>query len=206
MTTGANHEASLPLAVGNRCLLALMGQRFLVRVCELSETTVRVSFPSRDFPIEGMQVELEIHDDDGYHVMLTEVVETPRGTSEGLLLQRPRQCRKNRHRSYWRFVVDIKAEIKPHVHPRSYPASLVDLGEGGALLRCGAPVEMEEIVDITFTLPDGDAVTLTARALHQPESEEAVPENVPVLGFMFVNPDPGGVKRILDVARSARRA
>jgi hypothetical protein len=41
---------------GNRCLLLIMGQRFLVSIQKVTDNTIEVSFPVRDFPVEGMRV------------------------------------------------------------------------------------------------------------------------------------------------------
>ena len=44
-----SHSQDHLFATGNRCLLLIMGQRFLVSIQRVTDNTIEVSFPVRDF-------------------------------------------------------------------------------------------------------------------------------------------------------------
>ncbi|MBI2425471.1 MAG: PilZ domain-containing protein [Candidatus Hydrogenedentes bacterium] len=173
--------------VGNRCLLMLMKERFLVSVLSVDDVTVRVSFPTRDFPIEGMYVELEFHDANGYTRYETEVLKAPEGVGDGLILKRPFEHLRTHHRSSWRVPVEFDADVKSHVHPRKYSCRVLNLSIGGMLLSTHAPFELGETVESTFEIPGSVRDTLTAKVVHV---DRADGEENGMIGLEFISPDP----------------
>ncbi len=112
LTTPGRSEEATHFTEGTRALLILMGQRFLVTVLNANTDTLRVSFPVQDFPLEGMYVNLEFHDDLGYVTYETEVIESPKQAGDGLLIRRPPESVRTHHRTAWRVSADFRVEIK----------------------------------------------------------------------------------------------
>lgn len=174
---------------GNRGLLILMGQRFLVTVLNATPDTVRVTFPVQDFPMEGMYVSLEFHDDLGYSTFESEVIASPRDPGDGLQLRRPPEGTRTHHRSAWRVAADFHVEMKGHVHPRRYEAPVINVSGGGLLVRTDAPFAFGDNVELTFDLPgDGRKQTL-AQVMHITVAEKSQ-GGIPLVGFKFVAADP----------------
>ncbi|NJL72713.1 MAG: PilZ domain-containing protein [Candidatus Competibacteraceae bacterium] len=173
------------LKPGSRCLLVLMGKRFLVSVLHTSATEIRVSFPIQDFPIAGMRVDLEFHGDRGYAHCETEVLEATGEIGEGLLLKRPAASLWNQHRTSWRVPVSLKATYKSHVHPRRVEAEVINLSAGGLLLLTTHALEHGENVDIELNL-GGRAMALLGQVAHVAAPQES--GEVPV-GIRFISTD-----------------
>jgi hypothetical protein len=196
-TTGADSH----FVAGNRCLLLVLDQRFLVGVLQVTADTIRTSFPLRDFPVEGMYVSLEFHDEQGYTRYDSEVLSPPRKVGDGLLLKRPQDQERNCHRGAWRLEMEIQANVKSHVHPRRKDATIVDISAGGALLSTEAALEIEENFDLTFILPQHEPMTMTSRVVHVPETQKTER----ALGVKFVSPDPVNVQSISKYIRAQLR-
>jgi len=175
---------------GNRCLLILMGQRYLVTILHVTESKVRVSFPVQDFPLEGMYLNVEFHDDLGYASYESEVLDGPKGPGDGLVLARPPDAQRNRHRSSWRVPADFKATLKDHVHPRRRECAVVNISAGGLLLHTDADLEVGDNVDLAFHLPEGGAHEALGQVMHVYVPGEMHQESE-LVGVRFVSPDPG---------------
>jgi c-di-GMP-binding flagellar brake protein YcgR len=171
------------LKPGSRCLLVLMGKRYLVSVLHTSTTEIRVSFPIQDFPIAGMRVDLEFHGDSGYAHCETEVLEATGEIGEGLLLKRPAASLWNQHRTSWRVPVSLKTTYKSHVHPRRVESEVINLSAGGLLLLTTHPLEHGENVDIELNV-GGRALALLGQVAHvgAPQQGGAIP-----VGMRFIS-------------------
>ena len=174
---------------GNRGLLVLMGHRFLVTIIGLGDGTVRVTFPVQDFPMEGMYVTLEFHDELGYSTYETEVVKSPDGPGDGLLLSLPPASSRTHHRSSWRVTADFPVELKSHVHPRRVEAPVINISAGGMLVRTNMNLAMDENVDLEFNLPGDTHKSVLAKVvhLHVPDASQG---EIPLVGIQFVSPEP----------------
>lgn len=170
---------------GARCLLVLMGHRFLVTIVSVSPETVRITFPVQDFPMEGMYVNLEFHDELGYATYESEVIASPREPGDGLLLRRPPESQRTHHRSSWRVAADFRVEMKGHVHPRRYDAPVINISAGGLLVRSDAPVSVGDNVDLVFDLPGDGRKEALAEVVHV-HVPEASRGGIPLLGLRFV--------------------
>lgn len=187
---------AIPLETGTRCLLIVMNRRYMVSIMQVSLETFRVTFPTVDFPIAGMAIELEVHDERGYTGYASEVVETPTVKGDGLLLRAPESTSRSDHRGFWRVPgEDIQAELKSHVHPRRYEAKVLDIGAGGMLISTRAPVEADENIDLLLRLPGAAPETLGARIVHLPQGK-GDGHNAVLLGIRFYNPDPVVIKAV----------
>ncbi len=184
--TASDHKEHFQ--VGNRCLLAVLDQTYLVGVLHLKDDSVRVSFPLHDFPLEGMLVDLEFHDDVGFTRYEATVIQPARAVGDGLLLTRPAEAPHHRHRRHWRVPGDFEVELKGHVHPRKYILPVLDLSSGGVMVQTNAPFEVGGAVDIRLLLPNLDKEILPAQVVYTAASE-ADPGQTRV-GVEFVGPDP----------------
>lgn len=183
------------LRPGSQCLLLLMGQRFLVSVISVKPDAVRVTFPMSDFPVPGMHVEIELHDESGYTSYELEVLEAPTEVGGGLLLGRPTGMARNRHRSSLRVSADFPVYLKGHVHPRRYTAQVVNISAGGMLLRSEAALSVNDILDVSFALPgEREPQELVAEVVHL--SGEASTNGERYLGIRFVSPEPASVRAL----------
>ena len=180
-------EAGAHFIEGNRGLLLLMGHRYLVTVLSVSPENVRVSFPVQSFPMEGMYVNLEFHDDLGYATYESEVLSSPREPGDGLLLRRPPESLRTHHRTSWRVAADFRVEMKGHVHPRRYDAPVINISAGGMLVRSDAPVKMGDNMDLSFDLPGDGPKTTLGEVMHVNVPEDSR-GGVPLLGLRFVSP------------------
>ena len=188
--------SAIPLETGTRCLLVVMNRRYMVSILQVSLETFRVTFPTVDFPIAGMTVELEVHDEHGYTAYVSEVVETPTVKGDGLLLRAPESTSRSDHRGFWRVSGDdIQVELKSHVHPRRYEVKVLDIGAGGMLISTRAPVEAGENVDLLLRLPGASPETLGAKIVHLPEGKGGGRSAV-LIGLRFYNPDPVVIKAV----------
>ncbi len=180
---------------GSQCLLLLMGQRFLVSVISVKADAIRVTFPMSDFPVSGMHVEIEVHDESGYTSYELEVLEAPTEVGGGLLLGRPSGMARNRHRSSLRVSAEFPVYLKGHVHPRRHTAQVVNLSAGGMLLRTEADLSVNDVLDVNFALPgERELQELVAEVVHC--SGVASTNGEHYLGIRFVSPEPATVRAL----------
>lgn len=180
---------------GNRCLLLLMGQRYLVSIQQADENSVSVSFPIRDFPVEGMRVDLEFHDLEGYTRFESEVMVAPKALGDSLVLRRPPEVLRNYHRGSWRVPVDFKASVKGHVHPRRLSVPVINLSTGGMLLLTDAPLEVDDMLETKLPIPELEDEPFTCKVVHRADAAKSLGGLMQV-GCSFVSPDPTSIKAI----------
>ena len=169
-------------------MLVLMGQRFLVGILSVGEEAVRVSFPMSDFPLPGMFVELEFHDEAGYTSYESEVLEIAEEAGDGLLLRLPPEPMRNNHRGSWRVPAGFKAALKGHAHPRIVEVEVRNVSSGGMLVygKVGN-LNIGDNLDMTLALPGMERERLVGEAVHIQESAEGGRSH---MGIKFVSPDP----------------
>lgn len=188
-------ESGAHFIEGNRGLLLMMGHRFLVTILSTSPETVRVSFPVQDFPMEGMYVNLEFHDELGYATYESEVIASPREPGDGLLLRRPPESLRTHHRTSWRVAADFRVEMKGHVHPRRYDAPVINVSAGGLLIRTDAPLNVGDNLDLSFDLTGDGRKSALGEVMHL-NVPEASRGGIPLVGLRFVSPDPALTKSV----------
>jgi Tfp pilus assembly protein PilZ len=151
------------LAEGLQCFLYVTERHFLVRVLALDADTVRVTFPGRDYPVEGMRADMEFHDEDGYCYYPTEVLRGPVAGEEGIVLRRPAEVKRSVHRSTFRIPTDLTVQVKDRDHVRRYNASLQNISAGGALIRSDAPFDFSTTVEMDLSLPGESMHTISCQ-------------------------------------------
>lgn len=175
---------------GNRAMLVLMGQRYLVTVQSVDDGRINLTFPAQDFPIDGMQIEIEFHNADGFVRYETEVLEGPRGPGDGVTVKRPDAVQQLRHRTRWRVKADFEAKVKDHVHPRVHQVPVLNVSAGGMLIRTVAALKLGDGVDLAFEVPGGGAVKVVGEVVHV-EKLDGSGGHSRVVGIRFVSLDVG---------------
>jgi hypothetical protein len=178
------------IQAGNRCMLSVGGRQFLVEILELQADTMHVSFPLGNFPLGGMRVELEFHDMSGYTQYDTVVVSGPSKVDDGIILGRPMASRRNQHRSSLRVPTDLTAQAKDQVHVRRYDAAVLDISEGGLLIRSEAPFDMETTIEVTLSLPGESVHVFLGQVVHMNQIEIDSGEEMRLFGMRFLTTDP----------------
>jgi len=171
---------------GNRGLMVLLGQRYLVAIQSVARDTVTVSFPVQDFPVDGMHVDIEFHDKDGCIRFETEVLKGPQGPGDGVVLRIPAEAQQVQHRTRWRISADFEARIKDHVHPRVHQVPVVNVSAGGMLIRTMVDLKVGDDLDVAFTLPDGSAIRTVAQTVHVAGPEEVMGSRASLVGLRFI--------------------
>lgn len=191
---------------GARCLVEVLGRRYLSTVLTASDDRLRLTFPTLDFPLDGMYVSVEFHDDHGFTTYESEVLAGPKEVGDGLVVKRPPQEYRSRHRGSWRVPGDFAVQLKGHVHPRRYEAPVVNISTGGLLVKTHAELDMGDNLDLHLMLPGaGEALELLGQVVHC-ATEERGADDARLLGVRFVSPDPGDVERIRGYIRGRIRA
>ena len=172
-----------------------MGQRFLVSIQKVTEETIEVSFPVRDFPVEGMRVDLEFHDMEGFTRFESDVLTAPKELGDYLIIRRPPAYVRNYHRGSWRVPVDFKAEFKGHVHPRRVKVPVVNLSTGGLLVLVDGGFEVEDMLEATIPIPGLVGEKMTCKVAHRSVEPHGA-DGLVQMGCSFVSPDPESIKAI----------
>jgi len=160
------------LEKGRECFLNVTGRHFKVRIVDVAQDTIHVSFPGKDYPVEGVGAVLEFHDDEGFTYYATHVVKGPAEKGQGVVLHRQADPKRSLHRDCFRAPTDLTVQVKERDHARHYDAALVNLSAGGALVRTDAPVDFSASVDLTLSLPGEPAYTLSGQVVHVAEADE----------------------------------
>lgn len=193
------------LKQGQRCLLVVLDQRFLVSILEAGGETVLVTFPTRGLPMDGMLVHLEFHDKNGYASYETEVVRSPREPGDGLLLKRPSAYQTTSHRLDWRVPADIEAQFKVHAHPRRIKGRVLNMSVGGLLIESRARLSIDDSLDLELTLPGPHRIDTVGQVVFSSPVEDAA-SGVHRHGVRFVGLEPENQHAIIRYIRNFLRA
>ncbi|HIJ64407.1 MAG TPA: PilZ domain-containing protein [Candidatus Hydrogenedentes bacterium] len=181
-------SAQKDLQKGNSCFLCFAGRHFLVKVLDVDEETVRVSFSGKDYPIEGVYVDLQFHDEEGFTCYHTIVVEGP-GDGRAILLKRPAEAVRNQHRDCCRVSTDLTVQVRDQIHMRKYDAALLNLSTSGAFLCTQAPFDFTTTVEMTLSLPGQPLHTVLAQVMHVADSLDHRGDAERFLGVRFLETD-----------------
>lgn len=167
-------EVAPQIEVGDKCLVTVAQQRFLVDVLELSTETIHLSFPGIDYPVKGMSVEAEFHDDKGFSTFVLSVLRGPEKEGDGMILEMPSAIRHIIHRSTIRVPTDLGAKVRGPVDVKYQEARVVNLSTGGALIETSVVFALNAQVDLVVELPDGTFQTLKVVIAHIGQAELGV--------------------------------
>lgn len=179
------------LKSGTVGILSFEGKLCPVTVLSVTQHHIRVTGVHHlDELFSGMQVALELCSNLGCLVLQTEIIEVTESVNEGILLTIPKNMMNIFLRRFWRIIVNIPAEIKPHAHPRRIKALIRNISAGGMLITMGESLEVGESVEIFFTLKD--SITGKEREFRLVGSvmHVAFDEKANQISFKFVGMDP----------------
>jgi hypothetical protein len=198
MTSEANATAPFPhIQVGKSCLLNVMDEHFLVRIIEVGDDSIRVTFPGRDYPVEGMRIYLEFHDEGGFDCYPAFVLRGAQGMDDSIILEKPTTCRRTHHRVSCRIPTDLTVQVKDQVHIRKYDAAVLNISSGGVLIRSDAPFDFSTTVEFSFSLPGEPQHNALGQVVHIADSDDS--KNFPQMhlyGIRLISPDPSLVRSI----------
>lgn len=183
------------LKAGDHCLFHVMNRHFWVHIQAIDDEGIHITFPGSDYPIAGMGVELEVHEEDGFTAYESRVLKGPaEALGGGVVLNTPDCGHYHQHRGAIRVTTDLTVQLRDQVHVRQYTASLLNLSCGGALVRTDAPLELDTVVELNLSLPQEALNIVLAKVTHLSE----VPQNDSqrLLGLRFFNLDPSAHRAI----------
>ncbi len=198
-------EAASDIRKHNRALLFCLGEYFMVSIENTDEDGFGVTFPGLDYPVSGLWVTLDFHDEDGVNSYSCKVLTGPLERDGGLRLSNPTQLKRVVYRSSFRAPTDLTVQVKEQAHVRRYDAALVNLSAGGALIRTRVAFEFESVVDIILNLPDEPNHTLSCEVVHISREAGGSGHDLTHYGLKFIRPDSAVTRSIENyVARRMR--
>ncbi|NUM53719.1 MAG: PilZ domain-containing protein [Candidatus Hydrogenedentes bacterium] len=189
-TAGGKPSVNAELYVGNRCMLRVAGEHFLVKILEVERAFIRVTFPGKDYPIEGLHVLIEFHDESGFNSYRTHVVQGPDKAGGALVLARPVESRRTKYRDSCRVPTDLTVHVKDQVHVRRYDAALVNIGAGGALIVTPAHFDFAATIEMQLSLPGEPQLSLIGQIVHATGSPHTYRSEDKTYGVRFVSIEP----------------
>ena len=150
---GVRGAEPVQLKAGVECMLHVTGRHFLAKILDVNNDVVHVSFPGKDYPIEGMRGALEFHDDEGFFYYAIQVVHGPVRKGSGIVLRRIAGLKRSKHRDACRVPTDLTVQVKDEAHVRRYNAALLNISGGGALVETEAPFDYSTTAELTISLP-----------------------------------------------------
>ena len=196
VTAGTSYSVNDELYTGNTCMLRVAGDHFLVKILDVEKTHIRVTFPGREYPIEGLQVMLEFHDEQGFNSYRSHIVRGPERAGGGLLLARPVDSRRTKYRDSCRVPTDLTVHVKDQVHIRRYDAALVNLSSGGALVVTPAQFDFASTVEMTLSLPGEPRHHLIGQVIHATGAPHKYNANDKTYGIRFLDLAPDAAESI----------
>ena len=196
VTANTTHSVHEELYTGNRCMLRVAGDHFLVKILDVEKSHIRVTFPGREYPIEGLQVMLEFHDEQGFNSYRSHIVRGPERAGGGLLLARPVDSRRTKYRDSCRVPTDLTVHVKDQVHVRRYDAALVNLSFGGALIVTPAQFDFASTVELTLSLPGEPRHHLIGQVIHATGAPHKYNPNDKTYGIRFIDLAPDAAESI----------
>lgn len=187
---------NLDVAVGDKCLVTVADQRFMVSILAIQEDSIHVSFPGIDYPVAGMRIDAEFHGDDSFATYSLRVVRGPETEGDGIVFERPTEKRQMKHRGSVRVETNMPVQIRRLSEVKYSPARAVNLSTGGALLESAQVFALRDTLDLKLELLDGETHTVQTEVLHIGRSEEAGDEPVFLYGTRFVGHEPGAGRAI----------
>jgi hypothetical protein len=156
---GTNPPGNIKLTAESECLLNVTGRHFLVKIQEVKDDVLRVTFPGKDYPITGMKGNIEFHDAEGFFYYPFQVIEGPNPKHAGIAIRRSSELKRSKHRDSCRVPTDLMVQVKDESHVRHYNGDLLNIGAGGALIQSEAPFDYSTIIELTLSLP-GDVTRM----------------------------------------------
>jgi hypothetical protein len=190
-SAGLDSTSAPEIAVGTTCLMTVTDRLFMVKIVDVTNDTIRVTFPGIDYPVEGMLIDLEFHDLTGFSYYQAIVLEGPQKVGDGILLEKPTDAKRIRHRDSCRVATDLKAELKDQAHVKTHPARIMNLSTSGALIETEAYFELDTTLEVKMTLPDNTTHDIIVQIVHVNDTVQSESQPVHCYGTRFVGYEPG---------------
>lgn len=187
----SQNDGHASIEMGARLLMNVAGQHFMVQVTHLTDKEVRVTFPGIDYPVEGMLVALEVHDDKGFSRYQTRVIEGPRKEGDGVLLERTSIEYWQQHRDSYRIETNLEAKLQLDGQDGEDPGTVTNISTGGVLVDCERKFELNSLLKLRFVLPNGAAAALTVKVLHVGKPREVNSRTLYTYGTNYESYEPG---------------
>lgn len=185
------------IALGKELLMTVAGRNFLVEVVDLRSESLRVTFPGIDYPVQGMQVELEMHEPAGFSYYQTTVKKGPLKEGDGVVLEIPAPPRRSMHRDTFRVPTDLKGEVLGPGDDHWTRATVTNLSAGGAYIEMKDESYTEgTTVDLALLLPGDSRRVVQAQILHVVEPREENGQYYYAYGTRFTGYEPGAGREI----------
>lgn len=181
--------------VGDKCLVIVAQQRFMVNVLAMDDESLHLSFPGIDYPVAGMSIEAEFHDDQGFSTFTLTVLRGPEKEGEGMLLEMPSGKQRILHRSSVRVPADLGARVRGPADVKYTDARVVNLSTGGALVETSAVFALGVLIELVVQLSDDASYNLQAEIVHVGHMEMGV-EHGYLYGVRVVEHAPGAGRAI----------
>lgn len=178
--------ASSHVQPGAKCLLSVLDRHFMVEILGVEHDTLRVSFPGVDYPVDGMKVDLEFHDNTGFFCYHSNVLQGPQKRGDGIVLTMPEKCTRNEHRESCRVSTDLIVQVRDQVHLRKYNAHLRNLSAGGARIESEAAFELDTTIEMYLSLPGEPVATILGRVIHVGELANVCGHSMWLYGVRFL--------------------
>jgi c-di-GMP-binding flagellar brake protein YcgR len=189
------------LRVGDTFLLRAGKEYFLSTIESVTEHSIEVTVPAKDFPPPGMKVSMDFHDDDGCSIYKTEVIRGPSAKKQSARLRRPGPPERITHREYTRIETDIPVRFREIGTVTFRQGQLINLSAGGALLRTAETDEFHKLLEIDLKLPGGSRMSLFGQIIHKAEQMTGPTGRVSLYGCKFVRLDWQERKTIIQYVR-----
>jgi Tfp pilus assembly protein PilZ len=189
--SGGHQREAVVLLAGTQCMLHVAGRHFLVRVVEVDNDLVRLTFPGRDYPVEGMRGEIQLHDEEGFFYYPVVVVEGPLLKGSGIRVRKLGELKRSRHRETCRVSTDLTVQVKDEAHVRLYNALLLNVSAGGAFVQTDASFDFSTTVELSISLPGELTQTIRCQIVDVlPPSESAHSSDKRFcMRFLDIDPD-----------------
>jgi c-di-GMP-binding flagellar brake protein YcgR len=133
------------------------GEKFQALIEGMTPEGLALSVPWGDLEIkEGWDITISFWDEHATYEFVSKVLRTKQVSETTLLVSKPNSLVKIINRSYNRVQVNIKSEVGLCEELKKEPALLVDISAGGAFLQGQSRFNANDLVKLTFQLPDGE--------------------------------------------------
>jgi hypothetical protein len=194
---GQSHGTHVPpvLQAGRTCFLNMIGQYFLAEILHVQGSTVIVSFPGKDYPVEGLNASLEFHDREGFDSYPMEVVKGPDSLESGISLRMLGAMRRSVHREACRVPLELPVKVSEQSVEYECDAVLVNLSASGALMQTDTPFDLNAGIKVLMQLPGEGTQTLGGQVVHIANAPpwRKYPPYVVGVRFTGVGPETEGI-------------
>ena len=183
-------ETAIELKVGDQFLMNVTGRNFMVDVLSVEAGTMRVAFPGIDYPVEGMLVDVELHDAEGFSYFQTEVVRGPLADGDGVVLRIPDIAQRSTHRDSARVPTDLDVILTAD-EETGIRGKLRNLSSGGAFVEAGVRFSEGASVSMEVEIPGVGRKLVDIQILHVTEPRATDLGPVYSYGTRFTGYEPG---------------